>query len=66
MFRVQNQLIPALLLATIPAFSQAVQSPVVNPDRSVTFTLAAPFADNAGARKALAQEKLFIHSKEKN
>lgn len=44
MFRVPYLFIPAALLALLPAPGQAPKSPVVNPDRSVTFTISAPNA----------------------
>jgi enterochelin esterase-like enzyme len=47
MFRAPNFriLAAAVLLAATPLAAQTPRSPVVNPDRSVTFTLSAPFAD---------------------
>jgi len=35
----------ATLLAALPAAAQPPRSPIVNPDRSVTFSVTAPFAD---------------------
>lgn len=45
MFRAPNSTMFLAALAALPAFSQAPRTPTVNPDRSVTFTLTAPFAD---------------------
>src|SRR5262249_9679481 len=39
-----HRMIPILLLAIVPAAGQALRSPVVNPDRSVTFTISTPGA----------------------
>jgi len=47
MFRAPNYRIfaAAVLLSACPLAGQTPRPPVVNPDRSVTFTLSAPFAD---------------------